>query len=120
MLGDRLKKLRKEKGYEAQFIAKKINVSKATYSGYENNKSMPAYDTLTKIADFFNVTTDYLLGRTEVKYGVILKGNEIPKELQNLGIDYLEVTKEFKDKGFSPKDIKDLIKTIENLKNNNQ
>lgn len=64
MLGDRIKQLREENGYQAQFIAEKINVAKSTYSGYENNKSAPDYEILIKIADFFNVSIDYLLERT--------------------------------------------------------
>lgn len=120
MIGEKLKKLRKEKGIEAQYIAKQINVSKSTYSYYENNKSEPNFETLKKLADIFNCTTDYLLGRTDNKGVVIIKGEEIPKELREVGIEYLEVSRIAKEKGFTPQDIKELLKTVERIKNNNQ
>lgn len=67
MIGNRLKDLRLKKGIEAQEMARILNVAKSTYSGYENNKSLPNYDLLSKISDYFNVTTDYLLGREHKK-----------------------------------------------------
>ncbi len=64
MIGDILTKLRKEKGYEAQFVANFLNVAKSTYSGYENNKSVPNHEILKKVADFYAISVDYILGRT--------------------------------------------------------
>jgi transcriptional regulator with XRE-family HTH domain len=115
MLGDRLKKLRKGKGVEAQFIAKKLNVSKSTYSGYENNKSMPNYDILKKLADIFDCTTDFLLGRTDSEELAVIENDELPQELKDIGVEYLEVNEELKEKGFTPEKIRILIKTIEDL-----
>ncbi|RKD23730.1 helix-turn-helix domain-containing protein [Caminicella sporogenes] len=120
MIGDRLKKLRKEKGFEAQYVAKKINVAKSTYSGYENNKSVPNYDILKKLADLFDCTTDYLLGRTDRKEVAVMEGEEIPKELRDVGVEYLEVNRIAKEKGFTPEDIREIIETVERIKNNNQ
>ncbi|WDV47384.1 helix-turn-helix transcriptional regulator [Clostridiaceae bacterium M8S5] len=120
MFDNRLKDLRKEKGIEAQHIAKLLNVSKSTYSYYENNKSEPNYETLKKIADIFNVSIDYLLGRVEHKNATIIE--DIPKELKELGVEYLEVTKELKEKGLTPQKIKSLIEGLKNaglIKNNN-
>lgn len=122
MIGKRLKELRKEQGIEAQYIAKQINVSKSTYSYYENNKSDPSFETLKKLADLFNVSTDYLLGRTDMKEIAIMEGDEIPKELRNVGIDYMEVDKIAKEQGFTPDDIKEILETVGRIqkKNNNQ
>lgn len=66
-LGRKLKELREEKGIEAQVIAKQINVAKSTYSGYESGRAFPNYNTLSELADIFNVTTDYLLGKSNAK-----------------------------------------------------
>lgn len=120
MIGERLKKLRKSRGFEAQYIAKLLNVAKSTYSGYENNKSVPNYETLKKLADIFNVSTDYLLGRTDIENVAIIEGDEIPKELKDIGVEYLEVSKELKEKGFTPEKIRNLIKVIEELKLNEE
>ncbi|MEW5783651.1 MAG: helix-turn-helix transcriptional regulator [Bacillota bacterium] len=63
-LGARLKKLRDEKGISQLELAKALNISNVMLSRYEKNKRSPDYETLNKLADFYDVTTDYLLGRT--------------------------------------------------------
>jgi len=65
---ERLKELRKEKGLKQQDLADKINVSKSSIGMYEVGKRIPPSDILEKLADFFEVTTDYLMGRTNQKY----------------------------------------------------
>lgn len=59
-----LTKLREEKGMYQKELAAHLNVSIATISNYENGVHHPDLVTLCKIADFFGVTTDYLLGRS--------------------------------------------------------
>jgi transcriptional regulator with XRE-family HTH domain len=44
-------------------VAKKIGVSKSAFSNYTRNRREPDYATLIKIADYFDVSVDYLLGR---------------------------------------------------------
>lgn len=65
MLGGRLKKLRNSKKITQEELGKKVNVTKVSISGYENGNRSPDTDTLQKIADFFDVSTDYLLGRSD-------------------------------------------------------
>lgn len=66
IFSQRLKDLRLEKGINQTDVAKHIGVSVQSYSAYEAARE-PKYDALCKLANFFNVTTDYLLGRTDVK-----------------------------------------------------
>lgn len=66
-LGNRLKKLREEKGISQLELAEALSISNVMLSRYENNKRSPDYDTLNKFADFFQITTDYLLGRTKIR-----------------------------------------------------
>ena len=47
------------------YVAEKIGVARVTYTGYENGTKQPPLDTINKLADFFEVTTDYLLGRSD-------------------------------------------------------
>ena len=61
-LGTRLKALRIEKQLTQTEVAKRIGVSKAMISSYELEQRSPSYDILIKLATFFNVSTDYLLG----------------------------------------------------------
>lgn len=60
---NRLKELRTEKGLYQKDLAKTFNVAVSTYSYWEQGKFEPDGDTLGKIADYFGVTVDYLLGR---------------------------------------------------------
>jgi len=59
-----LKSLRKSFGLTQDELANKLDVSRSTIGMYENGSREPDYETLEAIADFFNVDTDYLLGRT--------------------------------------------------------
>jgi len=63
----RLAKLREELGLTRKEVAEKLNIDQTTYGKYELSKRQPDYDTLQKIASFFNVSVDYLLGRTNVR-----------------------------------------------------
>lgn len=67
MLGNRLKMLRTEKKITQEELGKFVNVTKVSISGYENGNRTPDTETLQKLADYFDVSTDYLLGRTDVK-----------------------------------------------------
>lgn len=61
----RLKELRKKKGISQQRLATDLNTTQNTISRYETGEREPGIDDLTKIADYFNVSIDYLLGRTD-------------------------------------------------------
>lgn len=67
---ERLRKLRTDKGLTQEEFGKLFNVIKQTVSSWENGNSRPDIDSAAKIADFFNVSLDYLLGRTEVPIDV--------------------------------------------------
>lgn len=64
ILPKRLKTLREEKGYLQKYVADKIGVRSNTLSGYENGTRMPDPDTIVRLAELYNVTTDYLLGHS--------------------------------------------------------
>ncbi|EKN42875.1 DNA-binding protein [Clostridium botulinum CFSAN001627] len=56
-------------------MAKFLNVSKQTVSNWENGNRIPDTLTLSKLADFFNCSVDYILGRSENRNGIISKAN---------------------------------------------
>ena len=64
LLNKRLKDLRKKNNVMQKEVAKVIGVSVQAYSNYELGKRFPDIDAIPKLADYFDVTTDYLLGRT--------------------------------------------------------
>ncbi|WP_432408424.1 helix-turn-helix domain-containing protein [Wukongibacter sp. M2B1] len=63
---NRLKYLRSEKKITQRQLAKFLNLSSSTIAMYETGKRKPDCETLKGIADFFDVSTDYLLGRTDI------------------------------------------------------
>jgi len=60
--GENFKKLRKSRNITQKELGTKIGLSKAVVSKYENGMGYPTYDVLIRIAQYFGVTTDYLLG----------------------------------------------------------
>ena len=67
MLGNRIKMLREEKGLKQEELAKMMSVSPSTIGMYEINKREPNNELILKLADYFNVSTDYLLGKTDIR-----------------------------------------------------
>jgi len=65
MFMERLRLLRKEAGLSQQMMADALGISRQAYSNYEAGNREPSYETALQLADYFNVTTDYLLGRVE-------------------------------------------------------
>ena len=64
-LNENIRKLRIAKGLNQVEFAKNLCVTKQCVSNWENDNVVPSIDMLCKIADFFGVSTDYLLGRIE-------------------------------------------------------
>ena len=64
---NRLKKLRLEKNESLESIAKILNVTLQTISNYENEKREMTPNTILKLAEYFNVSTDYLLGKSDIR-----------------------------------------------------
>ena len=60
--GYRLRELRLKKKLTQTQVARRLNLSKAAISGYENNIKTPSLDVLTQLSIFYGVSTDYLLG----------------------------------------------------------
>lgn len=67
MFEERLKLLRKEENMRQQDIAKILKVSPSTIGMYEQGRRDPDTDTVRLLADFFNVSIDYLLGNSDIR-----------------------------------------------------
>lgn len=63
----RLKELRKHAGKTQLEVANALGISRQAYSNYESEAREPDYETLLRIADYFEVSTDYILERTKEK-----------------------------------------------------
>jgi transcriptional regulator with XRE-family HTH domain len=62
---DRLKELRNAKGITQKQMAELFNMTERGFRGYEMGLSTPHYETLVKLADYFNISLDYLTGRSD-------------------------------------------------------
>lgn len=65
LFSNRLKELRKAKKVTQKMLAESIDMSERNYQSLEYGKIKPSYDTIINLADFFDVSTDYLLGRSD-------------------------------------------------------
>lgn len=68
MLSERLKYLRREKKLSQAALAEAIGVGQSSIASYERDERKPSYEVLCLLADYFDVSTDYLLGRTDVPH----------------------------------------------------
>ncbi len=65
IFGKRLAELRKQNKITQRDMAQKLGIAQPSYIRYEQGKAQPTFENLIKIADIFDVSTDYLLGRTD-------------------------------------------------------
>ena len=68
MIGDRIKSLRKSKGYNMRQMASALNLPYTTYVNYEKGAREPNSEQLILISKYFGVSIDYLMGRTDVPF----------------------------------------------------
>jgi len=66
-IGERIKELRQGRKLTQNILAQRLGVTGSLISGYENATTYPSYDILLGLADIFNVTTDYLLGKDKAR-----------------------------------------------------
>lgn len=111
-IGNRLRELRLEKGLTIVELAKVLDSAKTTIANYETDKRQPNYDMLKRIAEFYNVTIDYLVGITD-NPNIYEEVEKIPDVLRETGVEYIYLAKEMQDKKMSPKQIKKIIRILE-------
>lgn len=90
---NRLKYLRNEKGETLEKIAEVLNVTVQTISNYENEKRDMTPETILKLAEYFSVSTDFLLGKSDIR------NPEIETDKIKIGLstrDYENITDEQK------------------------
>lgn len=107
--GDRLANLRKLNNLTRKELAEIFSISYSALSNYENNERFPDQEMLINIANYFNVSVDYLLGRTNIKEPI----EDIVSEKQQ---GYSSSKKSIDAEGLSPESQEDLKKYIELLK----
>ena len=64
-IGDSFKRFRQARGLTQQQVAEALDLHKQAWQRYESGKVIPSAMVVLNLADFFNVSTDYLLGRSD-------------------------------------------------------
>ncbi len=115
---NRLKQLRNEKGLYQKELADILGVSRPTITQYENGTRTPDHETLNKIADYFNISLDYLLGRGSER----TPADKIKEALSGdpLFVDFWDKLKEREDlrmlfkqtKEMTPEGVRQIIRII--------
>ncbi len=85
----RLKELRRKNSLSQSDVAKRLNSTPALVSAYENNERSPSLDRLILLADIYNTTTDYILGRSNIQNDKIFIDVTDLSEQQRLVINSL-------------------------------
>jgi len=78
--GERISQLREQHHLTQEELANKLSISRASLSHYEKNRRVPDYEVLDRIADIFQVTVDYLIGRTDDPHPTV---NEHVKQFED-------------------------------------
>ncbi|MED2749530.1 helix-turn-helix transcriptional regulator [Bacillus thuringiensis] len=84
MFKQRLKALRLEKKSTQQDVADFLKVAKSNISRFESGKQTPSRETVTKLAQYFNVTVDYMLGLSEYPNLDHLQSTQVKKQFLHL------------------------------------
>lgn len=117
--GKRLRILRKNRNLTQKDLADRFNVGESTIGMYERDEREPSFEFVKQLADFFNVTTDYLLGRTDdpnpsesdnEELGTLARINQLIKEygIEQMGFFDIE-----KWKQLSEEEIEEIVKHFE-------
>lgn len=72
-VGERVKQLRKEKHITTVQLAQDIGVTSNAVSQWENDKRRPNFEMMCKLADYFKVDMDYLIGASDIRSAALLK-----------------------------------------------
>lgn len=90
---NRIAELREQRGWTQEELAYSLNITKSALSHYEKNHRKPDYEILIKLADKFNVSVDYLVGRT--KHPKIVMDPDVRNFVDQLELSEEDLLKNF-------------------------
>lgn len=82
VFAERLRTLRKSRSKTQRDMADMLNIRRSTYGEYERGVILPPTDKIQTLADYFNVTVDYLIGKEEIKEDVSKQLNTLLTQLK--------------------------------------
>ena len=86
-VSEKLRELREQKRYTQKQVAELSNIDPTTYAGYENKISTPSLASLTRIADVYEVSLDFLAGRTDNPLGLYAAQSEEHEVARDIDIN---------------------------------
>lgn len=115
---ERLKELRKDQRKTQDELSKVLNVRRSTYGEYERGKIRPPAEKIFKLAEYFNVSIDYLIGNTEHEQGITVRNPDVSEHLDLFCIWLLknDQPKIFNGKKLSENDLFILNTALKNVK----
>ncbi|AFS78042.1 putative HTH-type transcriptional regulator, XRE family [Gottschalkia acidurici 9a] len=126
MLGKRLRKLRDEAGLTQKQLSKVLGITDRAVGYYETEKRTPPPDILEKLGDFFDVSVDYILGRTNVRFIIKEESDAINYysrnsiESENHNYENCNKDTKYKENNVDNNINGSLIKDIEGLSNDSK
>lgn len=105
--GTRFKEERKRKKLTQEQLANMFFLNKSSISRYEKGNQMPEMPTLQKIADFFEVSTDYLLGRTDER----ITKPKLDEGIKTIAAHRININEDLPDEAYDK--INEYIKMVE-------
>ncbi|MFX3651080.1 MAG: helix-turn-helix domain-containing protein [Paenibacillus sp.] len=91
--GNRIAELREQRGLTQEELASSIHITRAALSHYEKNRRKPDFEVLTRLADIFDVSIDYLIGRT--KQSDVVMDEDVREFVDTLELSDKEVLERF-------------------------
>ncbi|GMQ65228.1 helix-turn-helix domain-containing protein [Vallitalea maricola] len=97
MFVKRLRQLREDRGLKQKDIAKLLNITTSAYGYYEQGKRNLDMNTLKTLSDYYNVSTDYMLGRTDIPLPIetFLQDKQVDEKLNDI-IEEISNSKDLK------------------------
>lgn len=92
MVLDRLTELRKSKRWSLQYIADRLGIAKSTYAGYESGYREPSLEAVKMLADLFDTSVDFLLGRMDEPEFRAEKSTPASQELELRALNGISLT----------------------------
>ena len=118
MFGRKLKELRLERKINQSELGEIIGISPSTVGMYERDQRFPDKDILSKIADYFEVSVDYLLGRTDER-NVHKEKTKLDPGVKTIAAHRININEDLPDDAIEK--INEYIKMVEMMyKNNNK
>lgn len=108
-----LKKLREERHLSQKDVADYLGVTRQAIASYELAKREPDYEVLRKLADYFGVSVDYLLGRSKYDSLIGLMDNDLKQWIvKENNLQYVKLAREIKEAGIEVELMKPIIDDI--------